>query len=162
MPATSLPNDTGRHARPRRRRAPLRPPPAPPPALLARIDALEQRLASLEKRADDAHGDRRRLAERVAAEASKPVIRAVDERMRRAERDVSESLRRHVRQAVDQELEQRDVQALKRAIVALQRAIARPSGELAQGLLNSAEFKQLFDERIRGVLDYLKRGADTK
>lgn len=167
MPAPP-PSDTGRHARPARprRRAPLRP--GGPSPLERRLLAHEERLLALEQRVEalaTRRLDPERVAERVAAEASGPVIRMIDQRVRQAERQLAQAQAQAeavaaaaAGLAASPSASAEELAQIKKAIVSLQQLLARPSGELARGLINSPAFKEAFDARIRGVLDYVRGG----
>ncbi len=160
-------SDTGRHTRPARprRRAPLRP--GGPSPLEQRLHAHEERLLALEQRVEELATrrlDPERVAERVAAEASGPVIRMIDQRVRQAERQLAQAQAQAVAKAsgaaaASPAASAEELAQIKKAIVSLQQLLARPSGELARGLINSPEFKEAFDARIRGVLDYVRGGS---
>lgn len=140
--------------------APARPSGAAAPAGEVDVDALANRLisSSLQPVMKAIDGRLDKVSDTLAVEAASKALEAVEGRL--------DEIRAAggVAAAADDDAESGDAgyshkrfTALAREVMSIKQAVERPSAERdLLGLLNSSEFKELFDQKVNQVLGYLK------
>lgn len=122
-----------------------------------RLTAIERRLDAVERARPKSarHVDPDRLAERVAAQAIQPVLKAIDQRLAKL------GEREQASRANASDYNHKHFVALAREVRGVRKQLDEPGREVVT-LVNTPNFKALLDNKLKAVITYLAEDVIPK